>query len=232
MDIIAKLAEELHIRYTQAENAVKLIDEGNTIPFIARYRKEMTGSLDDGILRDLGERLAALRALEERRAEVKRLIDEQGKLTEEIEKALSEAQTLAEIDDIYRPYRPKRRTRVCRCGSRLTPLAELMLEQKIGYNIEKEAENYINEEKKILTATDALAGAMDIIAEKVSDNAEFRKWIREFTFSKAALFQKQKRKKTAFTGFITTTRSRLRKFPLTACLRLTEANGRIPDGQG
>ncbi len=194
MDIIAKLAEELHIRYTQAENAVKLIDEGNTIPFIARYRKEMTGSLDDGILRDLGERLAALRALEERRAEVKRLIDEQGKLTEEIEKALSEAQTLAEIDDIYRPYRPKRRTRASVAAEAgLTPLAELMLEQKIGYNIEKEAENYINEEKKILTATDALAGAMDIIAEKVSDNAEFRKWIREFTFSKGSLVSKAKK---------------------------------------
>lgn len=194
MDIIAKLAEELHIRYTQAENAVKLIDEGNTIPFIARYRKEMTGSLDDGILRDLGERLTALRALEERRVEVKRLIDEQGKLTEEIEKALSEAQTLAEIDDIYRPYRPKRRTRASVAAEAgLTPLAELMLEQKVGFDIEKEAENYINEEKKILTASDALAGAMDIIAEKVSDNAEFRKWIREFTYNKGNLVSKAKK---------------------------------------
>jgi uncharacterized protein len=194
MDIIAKLAEELHIRYTQAENAVKLIDEGNTIPFIARYRKEMTGSLDDGILRDLGERLTALRALEERRAEVKRLIDEQGKLTEEIEQALSKAQTLAEIDDIYRPYRPKRRTRASVAAEAgLTPLAELMLEQRVGFDIEKEAEKYINEEKKILTATDALAGAMDIIAEKVSDNAEFRKWIREYTFDKGSLVSKAKK---------------------------------------
>lgn len=194
MDIIAKLAEELHIRYTQAENAVKLIDEGNTIPFIARYRKEMTGSLDDTVLRELAERLSALRALEERRAEVKRLIDEQGKLTEEIEKALSEAQTLAEIDDIYRPYRPKRRTRASVAAEAgLTPLAELMLEQRVGFDIEKEAEKYINEEKKILTASDALAGAMDIIAEKVSDNAEFRKWIRDFTYEKGNLVSKAKK---------------------------------------
>lgn len=194
MDIIAKLAEELHIRYTQAENAVKLIDEGNTIPFIARYRKEMTGSLDDTVLRELAERLSALRALEERRAEVKRLIDEQGKLTEEIEKALAEAQTLAEIDDIYRPYRPKRRTRASVAAEAgLTPLAELMLEQRVGFDIEKEAEKYINEEKKILTASDALAGAMDIIAEKVSDNAEFRKWIRDFTYEKGNLVSKAKK---------------------------------------
>jgi len=194
MDIIAKLAEELRIRYTQAENAVKLIDEGNTIPFIARYRKEMTGSLDDTVLRELADRLKSLRALEERRAEVKRLIDEQGKLTEEIENALAQAQTLAEIDDLYRPYRPKRRTRASVAAEAgLTPLAELMLAQRPDFDIEKEAEKYINEEKKILTASDALAGAMDIIAEKVSDNAEFRKWIRDFTYEKGNLVSKAKK---------------------------------------
>ncbi|PKM60809.1 MAG: RNA-binding transcriptional accessory protein, partial [Firmicutes bacterium HGW-Firmicutes-21] len=188
MDIIAKLAEELRIRYKQAEDTVNLIDEGNTIPFIARYRKEVTGSLDDGILRDLGERLIALRALEERRSEVLRLIDEQGKLTEDIKNSLEKATTLAELDDIYRPYRPKRRTRASIAAvAGLSPLAELMIEQKSGFDIEKEAENYINEEKKIMNSTDALNGAMDIIAEKVSDNAEFRKWIREYTMEKGTL---------------------------------------------
>lgn len=194
MDIISMLAQELHIRYTQAENAVNLIDEGNTIPFIARYRKEATGSLDDGVLRDLGERLTALRALTERQSEVKRLIEEQGKLTEEIEKALSEAKTIAEVDDIYRPYRPKRRTRASMAAQAgLTPLADLMLEQKSGFDIEKEADNYINEEKKIMNASDALNGAIDIIAEKVSDNAEFRKWIRDFIFNKGLLVSKAKK---------------------------------------
>lgn len=194
MDIIAKLAEELRIRYQQAEDTVKLIDEGNTIPFIARYRKEVTGSLDDGILRDLGERLIALRALEERRTEVKRLIEEQGKMTEELEKSLSAALTVAEIDDIYRPFRPKRRTRATMAvDAGLTPLADLMLEQKSGVDIAKEAENYLNQEKKINTSSDALAGAMDIIAEKISDNAEFRKWIRDFTYEKGSLLSKAKK---------------------------------------
>lgn len=194
MDIIAKLAEELRIKYSQVESTVNLIDEGNTIPFIARYRKEVTGSLDDGVLRDLGERLIVLRALEERRGEVRRLIDEQGKLTEDIDNALVVAQTLAEIDDIYRPYRPKRRTRASVAAEAgLTPFAELILEQKSGLYVVKEAEKYLNPEKKIVTAKDALAGAMDIIAEKVSDNAEFRKWIRDFTFEKGNLFSKAKK---------------------------------------
>ena len=194
MDIIAKLAEELRIKYSQVESTVNLIDEGNTIPFIARYRKEVTGSLDDGILRDLGERLIALRALEERRIEVRRLIEEQGKLTEEIDVSLSAAKTLAEIDDIYRPFRPKRRTRASMAAEAgLTPLAELMLEQKSGIDIVKEAENFLNPEKKIVTANDALSGAMDIIAEKVSDNAEFRKWIRDFTYEKGNLVSKAKK---------------------------------------
>ncbi|MDD4165142.1 MAG: Tex family protein [Eubacteriales bacterium] len=193
MDIIASLAEELKIRYKQVEDTVKLIDEGNTIPFIARYRKEITGSLDDGVLRELGERLAALRAIEERRCEVRRLIDEQGKLTEDIEKALDAAKTVAEIDDIYRPYRPKRRTRATMAvEAGLTPLAELILEQNRNSNITAEAEKFLNPEKNINSAEDAIAGAMDIIAERVSDNAEFRKWIRDFTFNKGNLVSKAK----------------------------------------
>lgn len=193
MDIIAKIAEELKIRVTQVEAAVNLIDEGNTIPFIARYRKEATGSLDDEQLRVLGEKLEFYRALDARRADVKRLIDEQGKLTDELATAIENAKTLSELEDIYRPYRPKRRTRASIAAEAgLTPLAELMLEQRKDVDITAEAEKYLNPEKKINTAVDALNGAKDIIAEKVSDNAEYRKWIREFTFKTGKLVSKAK----------------------------------------
>ena len=193
MDIIAKIAEELKIKRTQVEAAVGLIDEGNTIPFIARYRKEATGSLDDEKLRELGEKLEFYRALDARRADVTRLIDEQGKLTEELVNAIENAQTLSELEDIYRPYRPKRRTRASIAAEAgLTPLAELMLEQKKGVDIAAEAENYLNPEKKINTAEDALNGAKDIIAERVSDNADFRKWIREYTYKHGNLVSKAK----------------------------------------
>ncbi len=193
MDIIAKIAEELNIRVKQVEAAVALIDEGNTIPFIARYRKEATGSLDDEKLRDLGEKLEFYRALDGRRADVTRLIDEQGKLTEELVAAIENAQTLSELEDIYRPYRPKRRTRASIAAEAgLTPLAELMLEQNKEIDIVAEAEKYLNPEKKINSAEDALNGAKDIIAEKVSDNAEFRKWIREYTYKYGKLVSKAK----------------------------------------
>ncbi len=193
MDIIARIAEELKIKKTQAEAAVNLIDEGNTIPFIARYRKEATGSLDDEQLRVLGEKLEFYRALDARRADVHRLIDEQGKMTDELALAIENAQTLAELEDIYRPYRPKRRTRASIAAEAgLTPLAELMLEQRSDIDIASEAENYLNPEKKIETATDALNGAKDIIAEKVSDNAEFRKWIREYTYKYGKIVSKAK----------------------------------------
>ena len=193
MDIIAKIAEELRIKATQAEAAVKLIDEGNTIPFIARYRKEATGSLDDTVLRDLDEKLRAYRAVEQRREEVRRLITEQEKMTDEINAALDKASTVAEIDDIYRPYRPKRKTRASVAAEAgLTPLAELMLAQDKGVDIEAEAEKYLNPEKKIESASDALHGAMDIIAESVSDNAAFRKWIREYTMKNGLLSTKAK----------------------------------------
>ena len=193
MDIIGKIAEELKIRVTQVEAAVNLIDEGNTIPFIARYRKEATGSLDDEKLRELGEKLEFYRALDARRADVHRLIDEQGKMTEELANAIENAKTLSELEDIYRPYRPKRRTRATIAAEAgLTPLAELMLEQNKGVDILAEAEKYINPEKKIETAEDAINGAKDIIAEQISDNAEYRKWIREFTFRTGKLVSKAK----------------------------------------
>ncbi len=193
MDIIGRIAEELKIRVTQVEAAVNLIDEGNTIPFIARYRKEATGSLDDEKLRELFEKLEFYRALDARRADVSRLIDEQGKLTPELQEAIDNAKTLAELDDIYRPYRPKRRTRASIAAEAgLTPLAELMLEQKKDIDILAEAENYLNPEKKIETPEAALAGARDIIAERVSDNAEYRKWIREFTYRSGNLVSKAK----------------------------------------
>ena len=193
MNIIEVLSKELNIKPWQAEAAVNLIDEGNTIPFIARYRKEATGSLDDEKLRELGEKLEFYRALDARRADVHRLIEEQGKMTEELAAAIENAKTLSELEDIYRPYRPKRRTRASIAAEAgLTPLAELMLEQKKDVDILLEAENYLNPEKKIETASDALAGAMDIIAERVSDNAEFRKWIREFTYRSGKLVSKAK----------------------------------------
>ncbi len=193
MDIIAKIAEELRIKVTQAEAAVKLIDEGNTIPFIARYRKEATGSLDDTVLRDLDEKLRAYRAVEQRREEVRRLITEQEKMTDEINTALDKASTVAEIDDIYRPYRPKRKTRASVAAEAgLTPLAELMLAQEKSVDIEAEAEKYLNPEKKIESSVDALHGAMDIIAETVSDNAAYRKWIREYTMKNGLLSTKAK----------------------------------------
>ena len=193
MDITARIAEELKIRVTQVEAAVNLIDEGNTIPFIARYRKEATGSLDDEKLRELGEKLEFYRALDARRADVYRLIDEQGKMTEELSASIENAQTLSELEDIYRPYRPKRRTRASIAAEAgLTPLAELMLEQRKDVDISAEAENYLNPEKKINTASDALNGAKDIIAERVSDNADYRKWIREYTYRTGLLVSKAK----------------------------------------
>ena len=151
MDIIATISKELGIRVTQTEAAVKLIDDGNTIPFIARYRKEATGSLDDEKLRQLGERLEFYRALEQRREDVKRLIAEQEKLTPEIEQAIDNASTLSELEDIYRPFRPKRRTRASVAAEAgLSPLAELMLEQSTEVDIVAEAQKYLNPEKKIV----------------------------------------------------------------------------------
>ena len=197
--IIAKIAEELNVKNTQVENAVKLIDEGNTIPFIARYRKEVTGGLSDEQLRVLGERLTYLRNLEQRKEEVVKSIEEQGKLTDEILQAVAVAQTLADVEDIYRPYKQKKKTRATVAKAKgLEPLAEIILEQKETTPIEEIAKKYINidslseEDKKnkdkvVSTAEDAIQGALDIIAENISDNADYRKKIKKICYREGML---------------------------------------------
>ena len=184
MEILDILTGELSLKKTQIEAAVKLLDEGNTVPFISRYRKEVTGGMDDEQLRTLSERLTYLRNLQKKREEILHLIEEQGKLTAEIEAAVAAASTLTEIDDIYRPFRPKRKTRASVARERgLEPLAALIMEQRKSYDppIEEAAAAYIDEEKGVPDAEAALAGASDIIAEDVSDNAEVRRDIRALT---------------------------------------------------
>ena len=193
MTIIQIIANELKLTVDQVEKTVALIDEGNTIPFIARYRKEVTGSLDDTVLRTLEERLTYLRNIEKRRQEVKDLIEAQGKLTDELIAAIDAAATITEVDDIYRPYRPHRKTRASVAREKgLEPLAELILAQNDRYepSIEEQAAAYINEELGVATAEEALAGARDIIAEDVSDNAEYRKALRRQTFEHGFLSSK------------------------------------------
>ncbi|MBQ5813751.1 MAG: RNA-binding transcriptional accessory protein [Clostridia bacterium] len=190
MDIISAIAAELSIKESQAKSAVELLDEGNTVPFIARYRKEVTGNLSDEVLRKLEERLNALRALESRKEDVKRLLTEQGNLTAEIEAALGKALTVAEVDDIYRPFRPKRRTRAIIAREKgLDPLAVFIEEQGKVSPIE-EANKYISEDKDVSSAEEALKGAIDIIAERISDNAEYRRWIRNVSWRKANIVTK------------------------------------------
>ncbi len=200
MDIITKLSEELSIKQTQIQAAVELMDEGNTIPFIARYRKEVTGSLDDEQLRALSERLNYLRSLEKRKEEVRAAITEQGKMTEEIDSALSAAEILAEVEDIYRPFKQKRKTRASVARERgLTPLAELIMAQKDVYepSIEETAESFINEEKGVTDAKSAISGALDIIAEDISDNADYRKEIRALTYEYGFLSSKAAKDETS-----------------------------------
>ena len=190
MDIIKTLSEELKIRPEQVTAAVQLLDEGNTIPFIARYRKEVTGSLDDTVLRTLSERLNYLRNLEKRKEEVRSSIEEQGKLTDDIVAALAKASTLTEVEDIYRPYKPKRKTRASVAREKgLEPLAELIKEQRKKYtpSILESAGEYIDADKGVSTAEEALQGALDIIAEDISDDAEVRKEIRRLTFDNGTL---------------------------------------------
>lgn len=189
--IIQTISNELNIKYTQVENTVKLIDEGNTIPFIARYRKEATGGLSDEILRDLGDRLNYLRNLETRKQEVKRIIEEQGKLTEEIAKNLDNAITLAEVEDIYRPYKQKKRTKATIAKEKgLDPLAQIIFEQKEKRDIKEIAQEYINQEKEVNTIDDAINGALDIIAESISDNAEYRKKIKIMCYREGIILTK------------------------------------------
>ena len=185
MDIILQLAQELNLKKEQVERTVALLDEGSTVPFIARYRKEVTGSLDDTVLRTLSERLDYLRSLDKRREEVYNAILAQEKMTPEIEAALSAAKILTEIEDIYRPFKQKRRTRASVARERgLEPLAQALIEQKTKYDkpLTEYAADFIDEEKGVSTAEDALAGACDIIAEDISDNAEYRKEVRRLTY--------------------------------------------------
>lgn len=196
MDILKQLKEELNIGLHQVEAAVKLIDEGNTIPFIARYRKEVTGSLDDEQLRNLNDRLVYLRNLEDKKTQVLSSIEEQGKLTEELKKQILEAMTMVVVDDLYRPYRPKRRTRATIAKEKgLDGLAELIIAQDTDRPISELAEAYLSEEKEVNTVEEAIAGAMDILAEEVSDEAEYRSYIREATMKEGKLTSQAKDEK-------------------------------------
>ena len=182
MDIIAVLQQELGVRRQQVEAAVSLIDEGNTIPFIARYRKEMTGALNDEVLRTLDERLRYLRNLEEKKEQVLATIREQGALTPELEKQIKEAMTQVAVDDLYRPYRPKRRTRATAAKDKgLEPVALRIWKLEMSVPALEAAAAFVSEEKGVETAKDALDGAKDILAEVISDNAEYRTYIREAT---------------------------------------------------
>ena len=200
--IINKIAEELNVKNTQVENAVKLIDEGNTIPFIARYRKEATGGLSDEILRDLGERLTYLRNLETRKGEIIKSIDEQGKLTDELTIAIASAETLAEVEDLYRPFKQKKKTRATVAKAKgLEPLADIIIAQEEKKDINEIAQEFVNidnlsdedknnKDKVVATAEEAIQGALDIIAENISDNAKYRKYIKKICYREGTIVTK------------------------------------------
>ena len=193
MDIIAELTKELGIERWQTQAAVDLIDADNTIPFISRYRKEATGALNDEVLRQLNERLTYLRNLEEKKEQVLNSIEEQGKLTDELRKQITEAATLVAVDDLYRPYRPKRRTRATIAKEKgLEPLANIILLQMTDKPVLEEAVNYISEEKGVSNEEDALNGAKDIIAEMISDESDYRTAIREKTFKSGKIISTAK----------------------------------------
>ena len=195
MDIIQVITQELHVEKWQVEAAVKLIDEGNTIPFISRYRKEATGALNDEQLRSLHERLTYLRNLEDKKAQVMGSIADQGKLTEELKKQIQEAQTLVVVEDLYRPYRPKRRTRAIIAKEKgLEPLANIFSLQMTDKTPEQEAEAFISDEKEVRTAQEAINGAMDILAERISDEADYRIYIRNLTAKKGTVVSSAKDK--------------------------------------
>ena len=192
MDIILKLKEELGVEKWQVEAAVKLIDEGNTIPFISRYRKEVTGSLNDEVLRNLDERLKYLRGLEEKKQQVLSSIEEQGKLTPELKAKIISAETMVAVDDLYRPYRQKRKTRASVAREKgLEGLARIILEQETKIPLAEEAAAYVHpdedKDKAVKDVAEALQGAKDIIAEEISDNADYRKYIREETFEQGIM---------------------------------------------
>lgn len=196
MDMNKVLAAELGVKAHQVEAAVKLIDEGNTIPFIARYRKEATGSLNDEVLRNLYERLMYLRNLEEKKAQVLSSIEEQGKLTEELRKAITDAQTMVAVEDLYRPYRPKRRTRATIAKEKgLDALANIIRLQQTKRTIEEEAAAFVDPEKGVADVQEAIAGAQDILAESISDEADYRTWIRKYTMKHGRLVSAAKDEK-------------------------------------
>ena len=196
MDIILKLKDELNVEKWQVEAAVKLIDEGNTIPFISRYRKEATGSLNDEVLRNLYERLTYLRNLEDKKQQVLGSIEEQGMLTEELRNKIQAAETMVVVEDLYRPYRPKRKTRASAAKEKgLDGLAQIILAQETIRPLIEEAEQYVNEEKEVKNVKEALQGALDIIAESISDNADYRAYIREATFNEGKITSQAKDEK-------------------------------------
>ena len=196
MDIILKLKDELNVEKWQVEAAVKLIDEGNTIPFISRYRKEATGSLNDEVLRNLYERLTYLRNLEDKKQQVLSSIEEQGMLTEELRNKIQAAETMVVVEDLYRPYRPKRKTRASVAKEKgLDGLAQIILAQETTRPLIEEAEQYVNEEKEVKNVKEALQGALDIIAESISDNADYRAYIREATFNEGRIISQAKDEK-------------------------------------
>ena len=179
VDIVNRLVQELNLSVNQVNNVISLLDDGNTVPFISRYRKEQTGALSDEVLRKFHERLVYLRNLKDRKEDVLRLIDEQGKLTEEIRVSLEKAATLTEVEDIYRPYKQKKRTRATIALEKgLKPLSDIIMEGNFKGDIKEEARKYINEEKSVLSEEEAINGALDIISEQISDEAKYRKWIR------------------------------------------------------
>ena len=190
MDILKTLEQEFKLKPFQVENTVSLIDEGNTIPFIARYRKEVTGALNDEQLRNLDERLKYLRNLEDRKTQVLASIEEQGKLTEELKAAITAAESMVLVEDLYRPYKQKRRTRATIAKEKgLEPLAQFIFEQQTTEDVEVKAAEFISDEegKDVATAQDAIAGALDIIAEQISDVADYRTYIRDITFKEGKL---------------------------------------------
>ncbi len=216
MDILQILTDEFHLKKSQVEKTVGLIDDGNTIPFIARYRKEVTGSLDDTVLRDLDERLRYLRSLQQRKEEVAAAITAQEKMTEEIQSALDAAVTLTEVEDIYRPFKQRKKTRASVAKEKgLEPLAELILAQQKVYtpSLVEAAETYIDEEKKVTSAEDALAGACDIIAELISDNATYRKEIRALTMEHGLIVSKQAKEEDSVYATYYDYQEKLNKIP-------------------
>ena len=195
MDVIVRLVDELGLEKRKIEAAVKLIDEGNTIPFIARYRKEVTGNLDDAELRKLADRLTYLRNLNERIDTVLKSIEEQGKLTDELKAQIENVKTLAELEDLYRPYKPKKKTRGSIAKEKgLEPLAKIILEEDASVNLEEEAKKYINEEKKVLSVEDAINGAKDIVCEVISDDPDIRKYIKDLINKHGSISSKEIKK--------------------------------------